>query len=271
MSTNCLTDADILTEYPYREDRAAESAQIETEDDGLIALHARAFQPPQESERVRALLFPHSFTSFLADYYEKSWLFIERGKTPRPHEGLYSIAAMLEDFRRQRMPIEALQFVTRDSDDHPMELERDDFSVGSVLNFERIAEYVENNAGSIVLYRIESFVGPIFDLVTEIANDLRAHVQVNAYYTPPDSRAFDIHWDMHDVFVIQLEGSKRWNVHESLVPLPLLERDYTHSRRSKVSLRPWTSKPSCSSLVTCCTCREACRIGPGPTIRVRCT
>ena len=41
-------------------------------------------------------------------------------------------------------------------------------------------------------------------------------MQVNAYLTPPAERGLDIHFDFHDVFVVQLAGAKRWHVWPSL-------------------------------------------------------
>lgn len=42
-------------------------------------------------------------------------------------------------------------------------------------------------------------------------------VQINAYLSPTSTRGLDLHFDYHDVFVVQLGGTKRWRVWE---PLP---------------------------------------------------
>jgi hypothetical protein len=42
-------------------------------------------------------------------------------------------------------------------------------------------------------------------------------VQVNAYFSPAGARGLDLHFDYHDVFVVQLGGCKRWRIWE---PLP---------------------------------------------------
>ena len=42
-------------------------------------------------------------------------------------------------------------------------------------------------------------------------------VQINAYFSPADARGLDLHFDYHDVFVVQLGGSKRWRIWK---PLP---------------------------------------------------
>ena len=37
-------------------------------------------------------------------------------------------------------------------------------------------------------------------------------MQINAYLSPSSARGLDVHFDYHDVFVVQLEGTKRWRV-----------------------------------------------------------
>jgi lysine-specific demethylase/histidyl-hydroxylase NO66 len=41
-------------------------------------------------------------------------------------------------------------------------------------------------------------------------------VQVNAYLTPAAAKGLELHFDYHDVFVVQLDGAKRWRVWEPL-------------------------------------------------------
>ncbi|HEX5365478.1 MAG TPA: cupin domain-containing protein [Acidimicrobiales bacterium] len=46
-------------------------------------------------------------------------------------------------------------------------------------------------------------------------------VQANAYLTPPGAAGLAPHHDTHDVFVLQVAGSKRWTVRQPLVEAPL--------------------------------------------------
>lgn len=41
---------------------------------------------------------------------------------------------------------------------------------------------------------------------------LQTDVHINLYLTPPDSSAFGAHYDEHDVFIIQISGSKTWKL-----------------------------------------------------------
>jgi lysine-specific demethylase/histidyl-hydroxylase NO66 len=54
------------------------------------------------------------------------------------------------------------------------------------------------------------------ELSTNLALELDHPVQVNAYLTPPAERGLDIHFDFHDVVVLQLAGRKRWRVWPAL-------------------------------------------------------
>ncbi|MCD0450895.1 cupin domain-containing protein [Actinocorallia sp. API 0066] len=40
----------------------------------------------------------------------------------------------------------------------------------------------------------------------------RERVQANVYLTTNDATGFDLHWDDHDVLIVQLAGEKRWEV-----------------------------------------------------------
>lgn len=47
-----------------------------------------------------------------------------------------------------------------------------------------------------------------------LALELDQPVQVNAYLSPAAARGLDVHFDYHDVFVVQLQGTKHWRVWE---------------------------------------------------------
>jgi mannose-6-phosphate isomerase-like protein (cupin superfamily) len=46
------------------------------------------------------------------------------------------------------------------------------------------------------------------------------HVQTNIYLTPPNAQGFAAHYDNHDVFVLQVEGEKRWRLYQTPVDMP---------------------------------------------------
>jgi hypothetical protein len=50
--------------------------------------------------------------------------------------------------------------------------------------------------------------------------------QANAYFTPRHSQGLPVHHDTHDVFVLQVSGSKRWLVYDPALELPLKQQRY---------------------------------------------
>ncbi len=74
---------------------------------------------------------------------------------------------------------------------------------------------------SIVLNGIDMFWQPIKVLCQNLTRELNHRVQCNLYLTPNEQRAFDLHFDTHDVIIIQIHGKKHWNVYDTWRELPL--------------------------------------------------
>lgn len=65
-----------------------------------------------------------------------------------------------------------------------------------------------------------------FDPVMEVACRAlqwwsRELVQVNAYLTTQDAAGFALHWDDHDVVIVQVAGEKSWDVRGTSRPVPM--------------------------------------------------
>nr|WP_250293939.1 cupin domain-containing protein [Streptomyces atroolivaceus] len=91
-----------------------------------------------------------------------------------------------------------------------------------------------SDGATLVLQALHRTWEPVTDLVSVLSTELGHPVQANAYVTPPQNRGFDAHYDVHDVFVLQIEGAKRWVVHEPVLPDPLRDQPWT-DRRSAVA------------------------------------
>lgn len=65
---------------------------------------------------------------------------------------------------------------------------------------------------TIVLESLHRSWRPLTDFCRDLELSLGHRLQVNAYITPPGSQGFDVHRDSHDVFVLQVSGSKHWTV-----------------------------------------------------------
>jgi hypothetical protein len=90
------------------------------------------------------------------------------------------------------------------------------------------------DGATLVLQALHRTWEPVANFSTKLSTELGHPVQANAYITPPQNRGFDDHYDVHDVFVLQIEGTKRWIIHEPVHPDPLRDQPWT-DRRSAVA------------------------------------
>ncbi len=86
------------------------------------------------------------------------------------------------------------------------------------------------DGATMVLQGLHRTWPPLAALARDLAADLGHPVQVNAYITPAQSRGFDDHYDVHDVFVLQVEGEKHWRIHQPVHEAPLRDQPWTDRR-----------------------------------------
>lgn len=85
---------------------------------------------------------------------------------------------------------------------------------------------------TLVLQGLHRTHPPVLGFAQDLAADLGHPVQVNAYVTPPGSRGFAAHYDVHDVFVLQAKGEKRWRLHPPVHPHPLRDQPWQDRREA---------------------------------------
>ncbi len=90
------------------------------------------------------------------------------------------------------------------------------------------------DGSTVVLQGLHRLWPPLIEFADQLAADLGHPTQVNAYVTPPASRGFDAHYDVHDVFVLQVAGQKHWTIHEPVLRDPLRTQLWT-DRREEVA------------------------------------
>jgi hypothetical protein len=92
------------------------------------------------------------------------------------------------------------------------------------------------DGATLVLQALHRTWPPLISFSQQLAAELGHPVQVNAYVTPPQSRGFDDHYDVHDVFVVQISGEKRWLIREPVHPSPLRDQPWTDRRQDVAAM-----------------------------------
>jgi len=101
--------------------------------------------------------------------------------------------------------------------------------IGDQVRDDKVAALFGDGA-TVVLQALHRMWPPVIEFCTRLAAELGHPVQANAYVTPPSSRGFSAHYDVHDVFVLQLAGRKHWTIHAPVLDDPL--RDQPWGQRS---------------------------------------
>ena len=102
--------------------------------------------------------------------------------------------------------------------------------VGDQLDSAKVLTEFGNGA-TLVLQGLHRTWPAVAEFSRRLSAELGHPAQVNAYVTPASSRGFDPHYDVHDVFVLQIAGEKHWRIHEPVHVDPL--RDQPWSDHSK--------------------------------------
>jgi bifunctional lysine-specific demethylase and histidyl-hydroxylase NO66 len=107
-------------------------------------------------------------------------------------------------------------------------------TIDDVIQPNRVLELYDDGA-TMVLQGLQLTDPALGRAANNVALALDQPVQINAYLTPANAHGLELHFDFHDVFVLQLDGSKRWRVWEPLprtrdpvktrarIPLPTLD------------------------------------------------
>lgn len=75
--------------------------------------------------------------------------------------------------------------------------------------------------GSIVMNQLHRFVPALAALCRDVEREVSCPIQTNIYLTPRESQGLRVHYDSHDVLVLQVHGTKQWTLYDTAVALPL--------------------------------------------------
>lgn len=77
------------------------------------------------------------------------------------------------------------------------------------------------DGATLVIDAVDEFTKPLRTLAESLEYHFHEHIQINAYAGWHSARGFDLHFDDHDVFILQVAGRKRWKLYGMTRPYPL--------------------------------------------------
>jgi ribosomal protein L16 Arg81 hydroxylase len=94
------------------------------------------------------------------------------------------------------------------------------------ISVEKIWNNYELGA-TIVLNSINHLNDTLFRLSNSLSFDFGCDVKINAYYSPEKASGFDVHYDTHDVLILQIYGKKIWHLSPPTFQNPLPEHHFS--------------------------------------------
>ena len=169
------------------------------------------------------LLEPHTAEEFLASSWGKTYKHI-RGRAGRfasllPWERLNDILRQHRlDFPRLRLMREGKSLPVTSYLRHTSGAR----GKTSTARLQPVKFTSQLRAGAtLVLDAVDELHTPLEELAAGLELLFRERVQINSYAGWHTSRGFDLHWDDHEVFILQVVGRKRWRIYGETRPHPL--------------------------------------------------
>lgn len=165
------------------------------------------------------LIDPILPSTFYSEFYEKEPLLIERQDASK-WTSLLSID-VIDHYLATTTPCHPDVFLV----DAARDLKPDDYAFPASHPPGRIdlprAYQLFASGATISLSQMQERVAPLAQLCRAMEQTFSSHFQTNIYLSPPNAQGFKTHFDSHDVFVLQVSGSKIWTLYDTVISLPL--------------------------------------------------
>lgn len=174
----------------------------------------------QLKERVEWLFAPLALEEFQEDYYEQRACLIKRGQ-PEYYSKLVSLADLDDVLGNGHLRHPKISMARAAED----VLVADFTYRGRMVDPVSAAHLVDDGA-TLVFPHLHERIPELKSLTSQLRQFFSSPMQTNVYFTPPNSRGFHPHWDTHDVFILQVFGSKAWKIYDTKIELPLVGQKF---------------------------------------------
>lgn len=192
------------------------------------------------------ILAPFTVEDFFKHYHEKDILYIKRDDENYYKDILTSgeISAYLD---RQDIFYPSVRIVKNGKEIPNAEYTLKSTPIGhhrkdGIINTEK-AFALFNAGATFVIQAGQRYFNHLSHCCLQLSQKFNAPVQANLYITPDKSQGFNPHWDTHDVFVLQISGTKTWHLYGFEKELPtknqsFVSKDYNKEPLHTIQLMP---------------------------------
>lgn len=165
------------------------------------------------------LIDPITPGEFFQDYYERKPLRIVRSD-PRRYEALLNVARIDRLLAASEHTLSEMFLVDASREIKPEEYTFEDGASDPRIDLARLLQLYGSGA-SLSLSRLHEQVPELAALCQAVERKFSGHFQTNIYLSPPNAQGFKTHFDSHDVFVLQVSGTKLWTLYDTPLELPM--------------------------------------------------
>lgn len=161
------------------------------------------------------ILNPIKFDDFITNYWDKHQLIHIQRELPGYFDHVINIDEIDRLVCGSRIPPTNIN-LAQNNDPLPLS----SFCSGDLVDHKKVLA-LHRRGATIILRSIEQW-SPAFLLIrAEFERLFGFEAQINVYLTPASEKSTPPHWDTHDLFVLQISGSKLWKIFEGNRTLPL--------------------------------------------------
>jgi len=86
---------------------------------------------------------------------------------------------------------------------------------------------------------VDRYSRTLSTFLARLTKELRCRTRLNLYVSSPGTSGRGLHYDCHDVFVLQIEGSKRWRIYENSDRAPVHVRKVHLTKAPGEAIKPY--------------------------------
>ncbi|MCU7694349.1 cupin domain-containing protein [Haoranjiania flava] len=186
------------------------------------------------------IIAPYSLEEFFEKFHEKDMLHISRNDKNYYNNILTSreISAFLD---RQDIFYPSLRVVKEGKEIPSSQYTKNAVPIGhhkkdGIIHTEK-AFALFNQGSTLVIQAGQRYFDNLSKCCMNLSQKFNSPVQANLYITPNKSQGFNPHWDTHDVFVLQISGTKTWNLYGFEKELPTKNQSFISKGYDKKPLQ----------------------------------
>lgn len=159
-------------------------------------------------QALTEILYPYSVQEFLDEYWTRQAVLIFHARREK-FERLFSWEKLTNLLNFHKIDYPELRLSLN----------------GKVLDASENENLIQRcqEGATLIVNGVHRRIPEIATLTSQICYELGCGAQVNAYCSYPGKQGFSIHYDTHEVFILQIAGKKQWHIFPDTFKYPLSE------------------------------------------------